>query len=427
MGLLMFEIIFYSRRFCRAFLIISCFSTILKGADLGLESTIFNVKQGNGVVVRDKHRGISSIIDAGNSGSDIETVPLLKRFNTAIFGKGGLQKRNRLRSILLSHSDGDHVKLLTRVVHANSRALKDQNKSSTSHVTAYLGSPFNEYLAGDGLACLDALIAVNVTLRSLSHVMTPEQAKNKNIHACAVRPFFMNALIPEFSDPTRELFAVIMAANASHKGISKFLGAIDSPGDLNEAEPDAETRLSGGKNDNGAVFKLIYKGKNIVFPGDVDGKCTDRLVINVPESMRYKFLLAHILLAAHHGAERERTNNIAWLLASDPHHVIVSAGERDDYIHPSLSVLFSIAGIMRLNEFRCSPHLIQCGDKTGSIIKNCRKLKEQFCIPEGMEISEKEINGFKWLHIWTTLPLYTTSTLGDQIFLITHTGNIIFI
>ena len=422
----MMKFIFYYQWLCRFFLIVICFSTVLISADLGLEPIIFNVRQGNGVVVRDKHRGISSILDAGNSGSDTETAPLLKRFNTAIFGKGGLQKRERLRSILLSHSDGDHVKLLTRVVHANSRALKDQNQSPMSRVTAYLGSPFNEYLVGDGLACLDALIAVNVTLRSLSHVMTPEQAKNKDIHECAVRPFFMNALIPEFSDPTRGLMAVIMAANASHKGASKFLGTIDFPGDLNEATPDADTRFSGGKNDNGAVYKLIYRGKNIIFPGDVDGKCTDRLVINVPESIRNNFLLAHILLAAHHGAERERTNNIAWLLASDPHHVIISAGERDDYIHPSLSVLFSIASIVRLNEFRSSLHLIQCGDKTGSIIKNCHKLKEQFCVPEGIEIGEKEINGFKWLQIWTTLPLYTTSTLGDQTFLITNEGNIVF-
>jgi beta-lactamase superfamily II metal-dependent hydrolase len=422
----MMKFILYHFWFCLSFLIVIRFSDAVMGADLGIESTIFNVRQGNGVVVRDKHRGISSIIDAGNSGSDTETVPLLKRFNTAIFGKGGLQKRERLRSILLSHSDGDHVKLLTRVIHANSRALKDQNKSPTSYVTAYLGSHFNEYLVGDGLACLDALIAVNVTLRSLSHVITPEQAKNKNIHACAVRPFFMNVLIPEFSDPARGLVTVIMAANASHKGVSKFLGTIDFPGDLNDATPDANTRFSGGKNDNGAVYKFIYRGKNIIFPGDVDGKCTDRLVINVPESIRDNFLIAHILLAAHHGAERERTNNIAWLLASDPHHVIVSAGERDDYIHPSLSVLFSIASIVRINTFRSSLHLIQCGDRTGSIIKNSAKLKEQFCVPAGIEIGEKEINGFRWLQIWTPLPLYTTSTLGDQIFLITRTGDIIF-
>ena len=79
-----------------------------------------------------------------------------------------------------------------------------------------------------------------------------------------------------------------------------------------------------------------------------------------------------------------------------------------------------------MNSLRVAPHLIQCGDRTGTIIKNCEKLKKQFCVPEEKEIREKRLNDFQWLQIWTTLPIYTTSTLGDQMFLITNEGDIVF-
>ena len=304
--------------FYSIFFFISLSGLTLKAMDLGIETTVFNVRQGSGAVLRDRHKGTSFIVDAGYSGENVETLPLLHRFNAAIFGKGGYQKKERLRGILLSHADGDHIKLLTRVIHSNSRAFKEQNKQQHNRISVYLGSPFNEYLVGDGVDCLNALISVNATLRPLSHIITSEEASTKTMPIPPIpRPFFMNALIPEFSDSTRGLLTVIMVANASYKGEGKFLGTIENPGHLDDAAPNLDTQIYGGKNDNGAILKLTYKEKHIVFPGDVDGKYTDNLLINVPELIRSNFLSTHVLLAAHHGAERERTNNLPWLLISD--------------------------------------------------------------------------------------------------------------
>ena len=399
-----------------------CLVQTVASVDLGLECTVFDVGQGSGAVIRDKQRGVSFIIDAGNSGSKEETSPLLRRFNNAIFGKAG--SRQRVAGILLSHSDGDHVQLLTRVLNTNSRVLKDQNTHPDQTITAYLGSPFTGYLVGSGKPCLDALVAVNARIRSLSHVMTSEEVYKVQRGEVAMtmvpRSFFMNTLIPEFSDPTRELTMIIMAANALHEGASKFLGTEDVPGSLDDATPEADTVFGEGTNNNGAIVKLTYRGKRIIFPGDVDGDHgTDKLLAQVPAIVPPLFLKADILLSAHHGADRGRTNNIAWLLMSDPHYIIVSAGERGgDFIHPRFSVLYTMAGVLRLNVHRVLPHIIQCGDPTGSLIRGSLKVRDHFCLEAGSLVEAKESHGIEWMIMSTHLPLYTTRTSGDiQIFL----------
>ncbi len=397
-------------------------------ADLGIESDIFEVRQASGGVIRDKHRGRTFVVDGGYSGSSEETIPLLRRFNNAIFGKVG--GHTRLAGAVLSHADGDHVKLLTRVLNSNSRALKDQNAIAGQEFTAYLGSPFLEYCTGSGKACLDALIAVNAKIKPLSHVMTSEQtyeeAQKKTMIGIKPRPYFMNVLIPEFSDFSRQLALIIMLANSLHGGRARFLGTVAAPGLLEDAIPiegaaeEENTVFHDGKNNNGAVVKLTYKGKRIIFPGDINGDhCTDKLLLSVPPLDIY-FLKTDVLIAAHHGADRERTNNAAWLLMSDAAYIIISAGEMEgNYIHPRFNSALNMATILKCNKLHVAPHVIQCGDPTGLTIMNCEKLAELFCLKTGSRVMEK---GGKWLQMNTHLPLYTTQTSGDIRIIITSAG-----
>ena len=394
-----------------------CFFLIIQEgitADLGIECTVFDVGQGSGAVIKDKHRGVSFVIDAGNSGKEEETTSLLRRFNGAVFGKPGA--RQRVAGVILSHSDGDHVKLLARVLDANSRAIKDQNRDPKLAMTAYLGSPFTGYLEGSGKPCLDALKSVNAKIKSLSHVMDSEEARKITDKAEVIqlpRPFFMNALISEFSDLGRDLSLVIVAANALHEGESKFLGTPDNPGDLDEAIPDASTILKEGTNNNGAIVKLSYKGKRVTFPGDIDGDHgTDKIITRIPRTAP-TFLETDVSLALHHGADRGRTNNVAWLLKNNAEKIIISAGDRGgDFIHPRFNVLYSMAASLRLKA-RVAPHLIQCGDPIGGSIKDLPGLKEHFCLEDGADIMIRETNDIEWLLMSTTLPIYTTKTSGD--------------
>lgn len=405
-------------------------------ADLGIESDIFAVGQGSGVVIRDKQTGRAFIVDSGHSGSDQETIPLLKRVNNAIFGKVG--GHTRLAGALFSHSDGDHIRLFTRILNSNSRTLKDQNSIPAQGFTVYLGSPFLSYCAGTAKPCLDALIAVNAQIKPLSHVMTSQQARDeavkKTMRGILPRPYFMNVLIPEFYDPARQLALVIIAANSLYGGRAKFLGSIAGsniiPGILDEATPvigasaEENTVFNDGTNNNGAVVKLIYKGKQIIFPGDIDGDhCTDRLLINI-RNLRIppSFLKTAVLIASHHGADRDRTNNAAFLLMTDPSHIVVSAGAMEGkYIHPRFNSLFTMAGILRLNALRVMPHLIQCGDPTRTAIMGCPKVAEHFCLSTGSAVMEM---GGKWLQMFTQLPLYTTHTSSDVRITITAGGGL---
>lgn len=402
-------------------------------ADLGIESDIFAVRQASGAVIRDKHRGTAFIVDAGHSGTNDETIPLLRRFNNAIFGKVG--GHTRLVGALFSHSDGDHVKLFTRVLNSNSRALKDQNSVPGQAFTAYLGSPFLGYCSGSAKPCLDALIAVNAQIKPLSHVMTSDAACTKTMVGILPRPYFMNVLIPEFSDPARQLALVIMAANSLYDGGMRFLGRVAGPdiipGALDEATPivgvsaQEDTVFHDGTNNNGAIVKLTYKGKWIIFPGDIDGDhCTDKLLKNVSRfGIPASFLKTDVLIAAHHGADRDRTNNAAWLLMSDASHIIVSAGAMEgQYIHPRFNSLFAMASILRLNALRVTQHLIQCGDPTGLAIMECQKVAEHFCLAAGSRVMEME---GKWLQMVTPLPLYTTHTSSDVRITITSGGDLV--
>ncbi|NBT86046.1 MAG: hypothetical protein EBT45_06070 [Alphaproteobacteria bacterium] len=394
-----------------------CFFLIIQEAitaDLGIECTVFDVGQGSGAVIKDKHRGVSFIVDAGNSGKEEETTSLLRRFNGAVFGKPGA--RQRVAGVILSHSDGDHVKLLARALDANSRAIKDQNRDPKLAMTAYLGSPFTGYLEGSGKPCLDALKAVNAKIKPLSHVMTSEKAykvERKEEVTQPPRPFFMNALIPEFSDADRDLSLIIVAANALHGGKSKFLGTENNPGELDEAISDADTILNEGTNNNGAIVKLSYKGQRVTFPGDIDGDHgTDKIITHIPRAAP-TFLETDVSLALHHGADRGRTNNIAWLLKNNAKKIIISAGDRGgDFIHPRFSVLYNMAASLRLKA-RVAPHLIQCGDPIGGSIKDLPGLNEHFCLEDGTDIMIKKTNDIEWLLMSTTLPIYTTKTNGD--------------
>lgn len=401
---------------------------VITSRDLGVEVDIFDAGQASSGVIRDKNRGRTFIADGGHSGSRGETVPLLRRFNNAIFGK--VSGHTKLAGAIISHSDGDHVDLLTRVVHSTSRALKDQNADPEQIFTVYLGSPFLGFCEGRGKQCLDALMAVGARIKPLSHVMTNEdvyrEATIKTMVGIKPRPYFINVLIPEFSDPTRQLLLSIMAANSLYGGISKCLGTLELPGSLEEATPvenfveGEHTIFHEGTNNNGAMVKLTYKGKSVVFPGDVDGDhCTDRLLKSIP-SASFSFLKADVSIAAHHGADKDRTNNVAWFLMSKPTYIIVSAGALDgNYIHPRFNSLFTMAGILRLKSLRVMPHTIQCGDPTGLVMMGCEELINHFCLQKDSVVTGEG----RWLQMKTELPLYTTRTSGDIRIYLMQTGN----
>ena len=144
-----------------------------------------------------------------------------------------------------------------------------------------------------------------------------EEAYKKTMVGIKPRPYFMNVLIPEFSDPARQLALIIIAANSLYGGRAKFLGTTVVPGLLDDATPiesatvEENTIFRDGTNNNGAVVKLTYIEKRIIFPGDINGDhCTDRLLVSVPR-FDISFLKIDVLIAAHHGADRERTNNPA--------------------------------------------------------------------------------------------------------------------
>lgn len=379
-------------------------------ADLGIECTVLNVGQGSAAVIRDKQTNKTFIVDAGcGQLNDI----LLTRFKNAVFASK--KPFRKLAGILISHSDDDHVKLLATLIKNNSSLLKSQNRLVKNKVAAYLGSPYTGYLKTDSSnyanRCLKALIDVKSTIHFLSHVIDPKDCAKTPFpggSSPAPRPFFMNVLIPEFTDNSRNLLTIIMAANASHT-VSKFVGTIANPGMLTDAV-DSTASLAGGTNDNGAMLKLTHNGKSVVFPGDIDGKGTDALLRDATDAD--SFISTNFLLAAHHGAASGETNNIAWLLMSSPQSIYISAGEHKGHKHPRLTSVASMASILILETNRVPEHWIQVYSEGAAHLKDNAKLKKLF---DAAAIQEKSPNS-GWLRIKTKLPIFTTPDSKDIIF-----------
>jgi beta-lactamase superfamily II metal-dependent hydrolase len=71
---------------------------------------------------------------------------------------------------------------------------------------------------------------------------------------------------------------------------------------------------------------------SVILTGDATG-ATTRGILERYEG-KLDFLRTHVLQASHHGADSDESNNAAWIAATQPSSVVISAGARVDYLHP---------------------------------------------------------------------------------------------
>ena len=103
-------------------------------------------------------------------------------------------------------------------------------------------------------------------------------------------------------------------------------------------------QLSGSSNNQSCVLKITAGQTSILIPGDIEQSVETELVNTVGEQ-----LAADILLAPHHGSNT--SSSWPFIKAVSPQYVIYSAGYKNRFAHPSVSVQrrYQLLGVHSLN------------------------------------------------------------------------------
>lgn len=109
------------------------------------------------------------------------------------------------------------------------------------------------------------------------------------------------------------------------------------------------------KNDHSLMLSIDYGLFRAIFPGDATKRSQDAAIDNFPGDG----LQATVLIASHHGASTEGSNNADWLAATQPANVVYSAGT--PYQHPRCVAVerYRNGGTLE----GATPHPLRCGDE----------------------------------------------------------------
>lgn len=158
---------------------------------------------------------------------------------------------------------------------------------------------------------------------------------------------------------------------------------------------------SSNKNDKSIILKVEYQGIPVILPADATGKITEKLLHN-PKALKNA-----LLLASHHGAATEGSNNLTWLKAISPQCFVISAGMHEGYHHPAQNTLRWGAISMNPDSI-ISPHPVTFyGDHNDLNDSHCKGYL-QYENGYGIMITDR--------------PIYNTTDTGDIEFIIGKQG-----
>lgn len=151
-----------------------------------------------------------------------------------------------------------------------------------------------------------------------------------------IKHYFRNS---ELSNPKGN----ILRGYVQNTNISTFIGSDVIPtaieirvlsANAGQSDPRHQvvTVINEDENTNSMILQIVHlaTGNSILLPGDATGITTDRILSQLPEQ-RTKYLIA-----SHHGADTEETNNEEWAYQIKPEFILFSA-EGSKYNHPRCS------------------------------------------------------------------------------------------
>lgn len=197
-------------------------------------------------------------------------------------------------------------------------------------------------------------------------VLNPEQ----------IRSIWLGSEYDEYMDEFKYWVDSIRASDVSPKP-TVFQNLPENWHNNSEAVADlacgtADTFVLGGQvgntaNEQSLMLAIQYGDFSVVFPGDATGKSQEAAIANFPDAMN-----TTVLVASHHGAGTEHSNESPWPEATQPWYVIYSAGSM--YQHPTCKAVDTYRAIGSL--VPVSGHKIRCGTTSGWTNSNASRLAE---------------------------------------------------
>ena len=117
--------------------------------------------------------------------------------------------------------------------------------------------------------------------------------------------------------------------------------------------PDNDPIPDDEKNNNGIVFKFLWKNVSILFTGDIEEKAENKILSLYSNNLEE--LKSTILKVAHHGSKTSTTK--VFLEAAKPQIALIGVGENNNFGHPNSGV------IERLESIGCKIYRTdECGE-----------------------------------------------------------------
>ena len=369
---------------------------------------IKNVEQGSCTIVRNHENDHYLIIDAGSSSSE----PANK--DSRIGGFFGFSQENpdvpfseNTVSVIVSHSDEDHINLFKIVFGLNQNLLNRVNKLIFGdHLDNYfrLNTERTKPVQETRAFIKDFMLRVpNYTekLLSLSH----EEIDTLDFEDLLTRDFV------EITVPYKGFSTSISISR-------KYFFSDDQPGGIEflGVNSGAESDKIKDTNTNSAVARLCINGKYIIVMGDATGHTTGKILENIvePESLK-----AVLLIASHHGADNEKANHITWAAVTTPKHVAISHGFSGSCNHPTLTAVanFMVMGLMGEEEIQKDTHILSVFNTPGTRVLGV--------MPFGMKRAGFKKGHPEWFNFSTDRPIYGTGTSGDLLYVFSRNGSLI--
>jgi len=363
-----------------------------------------NVGQGSCTIVRNHENGHHLVIDAGSSSG---APPGLEGRLSEEFGfseaNSDIPFMDNSITIIVSHSDQDHIDLFKTVFGLNQALLNRVGQ-------IVLGDHFDNYF------------------RLNTEGTRPVQETRDFIRDFVLRvPGYQTKLLSLSHSETErlDLRALLdrrdVAVSIPYRG---FLpkGSIrrdhffreDQPGevDILGVNSGAESSKEKDTNANSAVVRLSINGKNILIMGDATGHTTGKILESVADP---SILKADLLVASHHGADNEDANHITWAMVTTPQHVAISHGFNTGYKHPTLTAVANfIATDLAKDDRRPDKHILSVFNEPG--------VRALTMSPFGMELGGGEKEHPEWAILSTEKPIYGTGTSGDLTYVFSRNG-----
>ncbi len=363
-----------------------------------------NVGQGSCTIILNHENAHHLVIDAGSSSDAPSGLEgrISKDFGFSA-ANSDIPFMDNSITIIVSHSDQDHIDLFKTVFGLNQSLLNRVGQ-------IVLGDHFDNYFrlntAGTKPVQETRDFIRDFVLRIFDYKKKLISLSHNDVRDLNIRTLLDTmevavdvpyvGFIPKVSIPRQCFFK------------SDQIGEIDILG----ANSGAESEKVKDTNTNSAVVRLSLGGKNILIMGDATGHTTGRIL----ETTDASTLKASLSVPSHHGADNEAGNHISWSAVTASENIAISHGFNKGYGHPTLTAVanFMVTGLSEDEIIPKDNHLLSIFNTPATYALTMEPFRM------------KRVGDYQeWVMFSTDRPIYGTGMSGDLTYVFSKEGTLI--